>query len=743
MADGRVTIAVDADAKQAQKELDKVTQRINTIESNIQKMKSQRFPLTEQAAQLAVELDAAKAKLYEMQNAASGQYTAQQIAMQEENVKSLSARYNEVQRQVEAYDRRLQKAGSDLEFAKEEAGGLTEQITNAAGSAERMDRASEKVSNAFERVGRRISNLIKRVLFYSLISRGLSHLRTWLGNVIVANDETTAAVGRLKAALMTLAQPIISSAIPALTYLANAFATVIASIAEFVSLLFGKTFAQSKDAAKALDKEQQAISGVGGAAKEAEKSLAAFDEINKLTAENAGGGGGGSSGIAANFEEITSALPDWLAKLAQKLREFASDLQIKIKQLKFEWDNGTILKSKDAWIVALSAILGAVLGAMFGGLKGAVIGLLLGAAIGIIALTFLDKLENPERAKKLVMVALGAILGAVLGAKFGGLTGAVVGLLLGASISFVAAQFTEGKFDNWSSSDTFNTVMTAILGAVIGAMFGGFVGGVVGLLLGAAISFINVSFQEELKNAGLAKSDLYAVINVLGGLIIGAQFGGFVGAAFGIVVGLAITFAEIAFDDSMSEATRTRAAAALKVLLTTVILALIGSAIAPGIGTLVGAVVGLTLGLAIHWGEITMDDYDPVKARKNNRFSTKSGSNKGFGGGGRSTALYSAMQAVPIPRLASGAVIPPNREFMAVLGDQRSGNNIEAPEALIRKIVREETGGSARLEALLQTLIEVTREGKVIQVNERELGRVTSRAQANAMRASGRAVLSY
>lgn len=46
-----------------------------------------------------------------------------------------------------------------------------------------------------------------------------------------------------------------------------------------------------------------------------------------------------------------------------------------------------------------------------------------------------------------------------------------------------------------------------------------------------------------------------------------------------------------------------------------------------------------------------------------------------------------------IPYLAQGAVIPPNREFMAVLGDQKHGNNIEAPEDLIRKIVREETGG--------------------------------------------------
>ena len=50
------------------------------------------------------------------------------------------------------------------------------------------------------------------------------------------------------------------------------------------------------------------------------------------------------------------------------------------------------------------------------------------------------------------------------------------------------------------------------------------------------------------------------------------------------------------------------------------------------------------------------------------------------------------IQAVGIPHLAEGAVIPPNSQFAAVLGDQKSGNNIEAPEDLIRQIVREETG---------------------------------------------------
>ena len=45
-----------------------------------------------------------------------------------------------------------------------------------------------------------------------------------------------------------------------------------------------------------------------------------------------------------------------------------------------------------------------------------------------------------------------------------------------------------------------------------------------------------------------------------------------------------------------------------------------------------------------------------------------------------------------IPRLATGAVIPANSEFLAVLGDQRSGRNIEAPEGLIRQIINEEMG---------------------------------------------------
>ena len=61
---------------------------------------------------------------------------------------------------------------------------------------------------------------------------------------------------------------------------------------------------------------------------------------------------------------------------------------------------------------------------------------------------------------------------------------------------------------------------------------------------------------------------------------------------------------------------------------------------------------------------------------------------------GKKTIGFSAtFPRVPtVPYLAKGAVIPPRSEFLAVLGDQKQGNNIEAPEGLIRQIIRDELG---------------------------------------------------
>ncbi len=58
--------------------------------------------------------------------------------------------------------------------------------------------------------------------------------------------------------------------------------------------------------------------------------------------------------------------------------------------------------------------------------------------------------------------------------------------------------------------------------------------------------------------------------------------------------------------------------------------------------------------------------------------------------GGKSVSFN--LSRIELPKLAKGAVIPPNKEFLAILGDQTRGKNIEAPEGLLREIVQEESG---------------------------------------------------
>ena len=75
------------------------------------------------------------------------------------------------------------------------------------------------------------------------------------------------------------------------------------------------------------------------------------------------------------------------------------------------------------------------------------------------------------------------------------------------------------------------------------------------------------------------------------------------------------------------------------------------------------------------------------------------------------------IERIALPRLATGAVIPPSREFLAVLGDQKRGTNIEAPADLIRQMVREELRAYGGVTGNRQQTV-------ILQVDHRELGRV-------------------
>jgi hypothetical protein len=76
-----------------------------------------------------------------------------------------------------------------------------------------------------------------------------------------------------------------------------------------------------------------------------------------------------------------------------------------------------------------------------------------------------------------------------------------------------------------------------------------------------------------------------------------------------------------------------------------------------------------------------------------------------------------SITAPQIPRLATGAVIPPNAEFAAILGDNKRENEILAPESTIRRIIQEELGSGS------QTIDNViTLDGEVIYRNQKRVG---------------------
>ena len=92
-----------------------------------------------------------------------------------------------------------------------------------------------------------------------------------------------------------------------------------------------------------------------------------------------------------------------------------------------------------------------------------------------------------------------------------------------------------------------------------------------------------------------------------------------------------------------------------------------------------------------------------------------------------------SVSSLRVPHLAQGAVIPPNKEFLAVLGDQTSGTNVEAPLSTIKQAVSEvfATMGGAG----------VGNQQIVLEIDGRELGRSSISQSQREMSRVGTSIL--
>lgn len=167
-------------------------------------------------------------------------------------------------------------------------GGLVSRLTQ-------VDHRFASASTGCRSFTARLRGIVSGALIFNGISAGLRQVVSYLGSAALTSGQLKTALGNLQGAAATAAAPLIQVLTPALTALANAAATVFAYLAKLVAFLTGKTVSSAKAAAKGM-------SGTSKAAKDAAKSLAGFDEIERLDAKTgSSGGGSGAGSITPNY----------------------------------------------------------------------------------------------------------------------------------------------------------------------------------------------------------------------------------------------------------------------------------------------------------------------------------------------------------------------------------------------------------------------------------------------------------
>ena len=713
-ADGSVIFSCDLDSTKAQKKLSKLRDEISELNSKLEKETGNKMNLEKQldAASQAAKATEERVKMlrkeverlndrewiqkqgftqneYQTQvldrRAAAEAELKQQEALlhtQTKEVKTLSAAYEETTANIDSMTVKLDKA-------KVAAGEMIANVEQERKEREAENSALAKAGQYAARFRDQVKSLARSMLVFSVITAALMALRKQIKAAIETSAEASDAFARLKGALLTLAAPLMDVLIPALTWLMNLLAAIVSEIVTIISILSGKSKKSMEASGKNLYKEAAAIDATGKAAKEATEALAAFDEINKLSTTTSVGGGGGASAIAPDFDFDEGPMMEKLDKVFQKINDIfktiRAGLEIVVDDLKWSFDKKVIPKSKATWLTVLTALLGATLGAAFGGITGGVIGLSLGVLLGLYLVGLDPETWKTEMdAEDAWIVVITALLGALLGSVFLGITGGVAGFSLGAILGLYLTGFAEGDEEHGGKSQLLSeliVVLCALLGAVIGSIVTPGVGTVVGMGLGLILGLSIYSVRKDPKKGTQRLVSIGR--SVLLGLLAGVLGVGL--AALGIV--------------------------------------------SAGTAFIISAAIGLAL-------KFFVDSVDDSKVRKatsgftGTRVSTKAPARS------RRVAAQSLDGNAPvyneIPALASGAVIPPNRKFLAVLGDQKSGTNVEAPLSTIKQAV---------MEALAQDSREPINVNLV--VDGKTLARVVVPNINNMTRAAGKPVLLY
>lgn len=582
----------------------------------------------------------------------------------------------------------IQKIKQQLETAQLNLEGsqIAQERANAAVSAyvEKQRLAAlttQKVSEQFKKFTKRIAGLAKRVFIFTMITKALRTMRKMLLSTIGADKQMSTSLAQIRGNLISAFAPIYNYILPAIRTLLAWLAKLTAVVSVFINSLFGKTASQADASAKALYNQASATEAAGDAAEKAKKQLSGLDEMNRWESnDSSGGGGGGSSGIAPKFDlsdQVDTGKIGKIAAVVRKLSPYVAAVAAGFAAWKIgKKFLGNLSKAKQ---LAL-AVAGAVL----------------------MAINVVDMLKNGINFDNLTGYIIGAAAAVTgLGLAFGVLGGAITAIVAGLVLLGVAIRdVIKNGFNNKNLTAitvallTIGGAIAIITGAWIPLLIAAIAAVVVWIVakwtsikdwISKTISSIDAAFEQHLANveAGVAAAVDWviekwtAVKDWFRGLWEKVSSG-----AVAAWDGIKSAFKSVPewFQSKFRDAWQK-----VKDVFSTG--GRIWSGIKEGIEntfrTVVNAIIrGMNTIIAVPFNKIN----SMLNTIRNASFLGISPFQNLWG--------VNPLPVPQIPMLARGAVIPANRQFLAVLGDQRNGNNLEAPESLLRQIVREEAGGA-------------------------------------------------
>lgn len=622
------------------------------------------------------------------------------------------------------------------------------------GSISDPDQRITTASKAMQRFGSRMREIVSGALLFNIVSSGLSALVRWMGSALQSTDAFGQALRNLQGAASVAAAPLIDALGNALAYVINLLATGISYLARFISMLKGKSLSAMKSSAKAMNSYGAAA---GSAAKETEKatrSLAGFDEITRLDAPqeaSSGGGGGGAAGPNYDFVDGTGAgFSSLLDTVKRFWAQFTAALAPSVAAWGAAWDQirSTAMAvwpqiqaaASGLWTNALQPLLTYLAGTWVPGILNAfsqafapIVGGVISTGIQVFANWFTWACQLATDAiNNLLVPALDLVL--------------VIWQGLMTGIQAAWAQYGQPLMDG---------VVAAFQN--LQALFSTLYYTIIEPILSKLIQLLQDLWNQHLQQLW---NDLVAMLGALGTAVLdlwnnilapvinwlvatfGPLFADVFNAAAGAVqtaVGFIADVIDIAITvlrgilDFLSAVFRGDWDAAWNAIAGTVsgVWDRIGNTIKSAVNGIIGFVNGMVqaifngLNMAIQaLNHISIDLPEWL-------------------GGGHFGFNIGAITAPQIPYLAQGAVIPPNREFMAVLGDQSHGTNVEAPLATIQQavaaVMQDNLDGElAALEGIRGTLLDILQAVYGIDLSSNAVGRAVDRYQVRQAIITGR-----